>query len=449
MENMPARTITASERQSAMFWIVGFLFLQMVLQIALLVPALSPLRIVFRTGAFVISLIALFAVQGRGYRFSVVPVLAVSLVIITLSLFSTSTNTPTSGLASLTLNLAIIAPLLWISRLKVDAKVFFGLIGFLWFFHSVSASVGVLQTLYPGRFEMQRSAVFQALGVYEEGLKITLADGTVIYRPSGLTDSPGGASSAGFLAYLFGMGFLATSRRLLYQLLATPTIGIGVYCIYISQVRVNFILALICTIVFVIGLLFLRRYSFAWRVIIVLPIAIGISSVAAFTIGGEQTIDRLMTLIEENPQKVYASNRGRFLDETINYHIPDYPFGAGLGRWGMVRSYFGDEDNPLSTPIWVEIQFTAWVIDGGIPLLTTYLLAVCMALFLTLRNAIRCPDLWLSTWGLLVVGYDIAIFAAMFSYVPFIGQMGLEFWLFNSAYWVAVRNVGNKSEQLR
>jgi hypothetical protein len=448
MAGVQIRTITASERQSATLWILGFLFLQMTCQIALLVPALGQLRVAFRIGAFAISLMALFAVQGRGYRFSVVPVLAVSMVILTLSVFNTNTNTPTSGLATLTLNLAIVAPLLWISRLKVDAKVFLGLIGFLWFFHSLSATVGVLQTLYPGRFEMQRSTIIQSFA-YEEGLKITLADGSVIYRPSGLTDSPGGASSAGFLAYLFGMGFLATSRRFLIQLLAAPTIGIGVYCIYISQVRVNFILAMICTIVFVLGLLFLRRYSFASRIIVVLPIAIGISSIAAFSVGGEQTIDRLMTLIEEDPQKVYASNRGRFLDETINYHIPDYPFGAGLGRWGMMRSYFGDEDNPRSTPIWVEIQFTAWVIDGGIPLLATYLLAVCMTLFLTLRDAIRCPDPWLSTWGLLVVGYDIAIFAAMFSYVPFIGQMGLEFWLFNSAYWVAVRNVGKNSEQPR
>jgi hypothetical protein len=433
-----SQKISSYHHNKALFWLIGFLAIQMVCQIALLIPAFSMFRAIFRTAAFGISLLALVGVSGYAPWLTIYTSLALSLSIVVMSIFHTSTNTPLAGLAQTMLYLAIMAPAFWVARLRIDTKVFYSLIGFLWFFHTISATVGVLQTLYPGQFEMERSSVIRGT-VGEDGLKITLADGSVIFRPSGLTDAPGGASSAGFLAYLFGLGFLATSKRLSLQLLSAPAIAIGLYCIVISQVRVNFVLAAIGTVVFCIGMVVQGRTGIFMRLFVFLPIIVFASILAAFTIGGEGSVNRLSTLFEESPQKVYASNRGAFLEETFKEHLPNYPFGAGLGRWGMNRAYFGDETNPDSPGLWVEIQFTAWVFDGGLALLIFYSSAVLLATFKTFLEAIRCPDPWLATWGLLVVGYDVALIATLFSYVPFIGQMGLEFWLFNAAYWATVR----------
>ena len=78
---------------------------------------------------------------------------------------------------------------------------------------------------------------------------------------------------------------------------------------------------------------------------------------------------RLQTLVADDPGKVYHSNRGHFLEDTIYNQLPEYPVGAGLARWGMMNRYFADKDDLLTPPLWVEIQWTGWLYDGGIPLI--------------------------------------------------------------------------------
>ena len=51
----------------------------------------------------------------------------------------------------------------------------------------------------------------------------------------------------------------------------------------------------------------------------------------------------------------------------------EHPLGAGLGRWGMMRIYFGDENNVDSPAIWSEVQFSSWILDGGIVLLVVFI----------------------------------------------------------------------------
>ena len=60
--------------------------------------------------------------------------------------------------------------------------------------------------------------------------------------------------------------------------------------------------------------------------------------------------------------------------------LVEHPLGAGLGRWGMMRIYFGNEKNVDSPAIWSEVQFSAWVLDGGIVLLCLYLSALVVAI---------------------------------------------------------------------
>jgi hypothetical protein len=115
--------------------------------------------------------------------------------------------------------------------------------------------------------------------------------------------------------------------------------------------------------------------------------------------------------------------------EAFDTLLVDYPIGAGLGRWGMMRRYFGNENNPDSPEIWAEVQFQAWVLDGGIVLLSLYLIAITMAIHRLIRISLNQQSLQLSQWGAAIVVLSAGPVAFMFSYCPFNSQMGLQFWL--------------------
>ena len=62
--------------------------------------------------------------------------------------------------------------------------------------------------------------------------------------------------------------------------------------------------------------------------------------VLALTLGGPSIQDRVMTLFAANPISVYHNARGVQLDLTFRDLLYQYPFGAGLARWGMAAAYF-------------------------------------------------------------------------------------------------------------
>jgi len=68
----------------------------------------------------------------------------------------------------------------------------------------------------------------------------------------------------------------------------------------------------------------------------------------------------------------FKENRGQFLSYTLGELFDQYPFGAGVGRWGMMNVYFGDPTDLNSPPIYVEIQLTGWLLDGGAPMWLFY-----------------------------------------------------------------------------
>ncbi len=143
--------------------------------------------------------------------------------------------------------------------------------------------------------------------------------------------------------------------------------------------------------------------------------------------------------VQDRPGKVYYRNRGLFLEHTVQDLLPQYPLGAGLGRWGMMNLYFGDNSDPERACLWAELQWTGWVLDGGVPLLLAYAAALALAcrtaLQITLlRNA---GNLWL--WGGVLLAYNLGAVAVTFSYTFFVGQGGLEFWLLNAVLFGAAR----------
>jgi hypothetical protein len=152
--------------------------------------------------------------------------------------------------------------------------------------------------------------------------------------------------------------------------------------------------------------------------------------------GGKSTVNRFATLFAEDPIKVYAkSARLGMVIGAFDTYLVDHPLGAGLGRWGMMRKYFGNEGNYDSPELWAEVQFAAWVLDGGGVLLTLYMLALAVAIRRLLRHSFSHEySTELRAWGAVVIMLSAGPVACLFSYCPFYSQMGMQFWLLIGAY---------------
>ncbi|WP_131282662.1 hypothetical protein [Blastopirellula marina] len=350
--------------------------------------------------------------------------------------FHPNTNTIFSAVAQIALIASILAPLLWVARLPIQERTLTHLLTAFWGFHCLSSFFGLLQVYFPGRFQ---PPVSQVIGeMYHDSLKITLTSGADVFRPMGLSDMPGGAATAGMYSTIFGLMFFLTSKRSLVRAGALGGIAIGLFCIYLSQVRSVLIMTGICCCV----LLACLAYRGEWRRTIfaggMLAAILVVSFSWAVAVGGESVTRRLSSLIDDDMGEVYYKNRGHFLEDTINKQIPQYPLGAGLGRWGMMHRYFGNSDDLSSKPIWVEIMWTGWLLDGGLPLLLAYPAALAMACWFAWRVTISQLPGDLPIQAAAILAYNVGAIAVTFNYPYFIGQGGLEFWLLNAVLFGAV-----------
>src|SRR5207244_2792556 len=136
----------------------------------------------------------------------------------------------------------------------------------------------------------------------------------------------------------------------------------------------------------------------------------------AVSIGGAGITQRWATLVEDRPGKVYYRNRGLMLEQTVQDLLPKYPLGAGLGRWGMMNLYFGDNSDPERASLWAELQWTGWILDGGVPLILAYVAALALAWRSALHIAFarNAGNLWV--WGGVLLAYNLAAVALTFSY---------------------------------
>jgi hypothetical protein len=432
------RTDWKESATRASLWLQTFILLQIGCQVILLFETMAGLRVAIRTAAFGVSLAMLAFLPGRSSLHPAWKSALVIMGVLGLNLLHTAPSTALAGLAQVLLYVAILAPLFWVARLPVTPPVLRRILLLLWVFHTISAGFGVLQVTFPGRFQPSLSSAIVAQGqTYTDSLKITLANGEKVLRPMGLTDSPGGAAAAGLYAALFGLGFFINERGWLIRLASVGSMGIGLFCIYLSQVRSILVMVAICVVVFGAVLLHRGERQRLLALCLVVMAAVLGSFIWAVAVGGEAVSRRLATLVEDSPDRIYYHHRGKFLEWTITELLPEYPLGAGLGRWGMTNYYFADNNDPTNPPIWSEIQWTSWALDGGIPLILAYSTALILAMVIACRVALgRLPG-YLPTWGSLVLAYDISAMAVTFNYPLFIGQGGLEFWLINATLFAA------------
>jgi hypothetical protein len=416
----------------------AFFAFQIACQLALLLPGLGPARMVVRVAAFGASLGLLLLCRPIFRKHPATwPALGV-LGLMFVSVLHPTTNTLTAGLAQAALYAAILAPLLWLPGMRVDESGLRRILLLLWGFHTASALVGVVQVTFPGALTPQVSSVVAGQGDwYVEDMKITLANGARVFRPMGLSDYPGGAAMAGFYVVLLGLGLWTGERNPWMKLAYLASLPAAMFCLYLSQMRSVLVMTGVCSVALV-GLLALRGEG--RRVIglvVTLAGTVALSFAWAVWVGGDAASKRLASLIEDKPGEVYYSNRGHFLDETVNVLLPKYPLGAGLGRWGMMCYYFGEKDDPEHGEIWAEIQWTGWVLDGGIPLVLLYCAAMGAAFAVAGRVALSRSSGVLGLMGAIVFAYDVGALAMTFNYPLFIGQSGLEFWILNACLFAA------------
>jgi len=413
-------------------FIAMFIFLQIVCQIALLFEALSFLRIAFRGAAFAVSLAFLVWLPGRGKISLAHPWAVACIILLGVELFHPTGNSPVSRVAQFIMYIAILAPLFWVPRLSLTTKSLQSILFILWSFHTVSAAVGVLQVYYPGRFQPKVSAAVMTNAQGGDNLLITLPTGQKTYRPMGLTDVPGGAATAGMYAILFSLGFFVVMRSPMIRAAALASMMIGLFCICLSQVR--FIVVMTTLTVGVFAVIVVRRGEISRLAALAIlgPAVVLLGFTWAVSMGGNAVSNRLLTLVAASPDQVYYQNRGKFLEYTLNDLLPKYPLGAGLGRWGMINYYFADKNDPNTSMIWVEIQVTGWLLDGGVPLILFYTAALLMITWTAYLIAVRPGTDALGIWAALILAYDVGAAAVTFNYPLFISQGGMEFWLLNA-----------------
>lgn len=431
------------DQKKAGLWIRAFVIFQFACQIALLFEYFTPLRIYVRGVSFGSSLVYLILLpKGRRQQHPSSHAAIWVLVILALSLLHPETNSLLAGSAQLALYLAILGPLFWVSNLQVTVAELRKVLLIIFLFNALSAGTGVLQAYFPGHFEPSLSSVIAGRRKdYVEDLKITLANGQRVFRPMGLTDIPGGAASAGFYTVLLGMGFFVTTRKNVARFLCLGLITIGLMSIYLSQVRSWLVICVICVTAFCILMLWQKGIGRLMPLLKGLIITIALSFVFATSVGGNAVTSRMATLVQYQFGTVYYNNRGTFLEQTIYELVPKYPFGAGAGRWGMMNTYFGDNTDPERSAIYVEIQWTGWLLDGGIPLILAYSIAILLALKIAVVVASNRTVGDLSTWAAIVLAYNVGAIATTFSYPLFIGQSGIQFWIINALLFAGARTI--------
>jgi hypothetical protein len=422
----------------------AFVVFQLLCQLVLVFGDVGWARMVVRVAAFGASLLLLVALRGRGSRHPAALPAAMALAVLGVCVFHPETVGVLAGVAQFALYAAVLGPIFWVGRLRsVDMGTLRRTALILWAFHSFSAGLGVLQVYRPGTFQPPLSAVVEAKGKgYAESLKITTASGERVFRPMGLTDMPGGAAISGLYAVLLGVGFFLTRRAPLVIAASLGSVGLGVACLYLSQVRALVVMTGVSLVAVALVLLWRRDLRRLATFSAGLALMMGAGYLAAVNVAGKAVTQRLATLTQAPASQVYYDNRGRFLEDAFLVTLPRAPLGEGLGHWGMTATYFGG--GPNAKPIWVEIQWAGWIVDGGLPLTLAYVAALLAVLLATWRIARAPPPSAvagdLPFWGTIVLAYSVGAVALTFSYPIFLSQAGMEFWLLNATLFAAARH---------
>jgi hypothetical protein len=242
-----------------------------------------------------------------------------------------------------------------------------------------------------------------------------------------LFDSAGAVAGAAMVATILGLVFCLEPMAWWKRAVSLGFAVAGMSALYLSHVRAAFVMTL-ATMVAYLGLLLIQNQKkrlVGFAVLSFGLVAVGLS--IATTLGGDSVADRFETLLAEDPRELYYQSRGIQVKSAMTVLVDEYPFGAGLGRWGMLSYYFG-ESGPQSRGLFAEVQPNAWMLDGGVPLVALYSLVLIVTLFgdLKLIRSLADPeDRLLAT---IVVAANVGTLGLVFTFVPFGTAVGMQFW---------------------
>jgi len=412
-------------------WLEVVVIAQFLFPILTFLPFLMPIRTLLRVGAYSIPLVAWAAIVLKGRRapgrpFPARPWMAFSAAWLGLMVFHPTTSNPVAGVAAWAMYVGIFCPAFWAPAEGTSPARIRRLLAILLVCNAASVLTGILQFYRPGQFIPP--TITEEKFKYLDGLKYETADGQTVMRPPGLTDSPGGACAGGVYTAIIGLSWAILPIAWWKRLACMGLTAAGMAVIYFTQVRSALVLVVASQVLAGCLLAFRRDFGRLTQLGVVGGLVFAASLAWAARSGGEAVLSRFTSLLEGSTGEVYMKSRGGFLEETFSRFIWDYPLGAGLGRWGMISASFGTP-TAANPPLWVEIQPTGFVFDGGIPLLVAYAAGVVMALASAARIAVRSrdPDLWGAGLVLGTIGLTTVI--NCLSYVPFHSTAGVLFWV--------------------
>jgi hypothetical protein len=421
-----------------------FVVSQTAIPALLFFPGSQAFRLPVRVGAYAVPLIglAIWWVRRTGpapLRHPAQRWLMLATVCLSVMILHPLTSSPTAGVAQTLLYFSVFSALFWAPSFVDTPRALVRILAILLVCNGVNAMVGVLQVYDPERFmPRELSFVFTGDSNVLAASSYRGPDGRVIIRPPGLFDTPGAVCGPGTIAALLGLVF-ALERFAWWKRLAALTFAVaGIAAIYLSHVRANLVVVIGMMALYAALLVVQRQRARAMAFVTLCVGLIAVGLVGASMIGGESIVARFSSLLSQDPRSLYYASRGEQLAVGFAELLDDYPWGAGLARWGMMRGYFGDPSNLDSTALWAEVQPNAWMLDGGLFLLGLYGMALVATALFEWRLVAALPDAHDRRWAIVVASVNMGTLALIFSFVPFTTQVGLQFWFLEGALFGAM-----------
>jgi hypothetical protein len=424
-------------------WLEIVVLGQTMLPAMMFIPPLIPLRFLTRAAAYVLPMVAfvLYLVSGRklvgNRRYPPVPFLAFCIGWLLVSVINPGVNTFSSAFCCVGIATGVMSPAFWAPSSIRDSRQLGRLMILLLACNGASAVMGIAQVYRPETFRPPKLALEGREG-YEEAMSVTMDNGRKFLRPAGLTDSPGGAAMGGQASVALGLAVALLPIAWWKRGIGVSLALAGILVLFYSQVRVM-IITLAIGLIFWGILLSLRGEAKRLSMLLSCVFILGAVAVASvLSSGGSKVMQRFLTLFEGNAVSVYYKNRGAFVENGLALYLPKYPLGAGPGRNGMAASMFASTVVPPDRAmIWAETQVEAWVLDGGLPLLVAYSMALAAAIASATWTALKCPDREVAYWAGVVLVYGVGAVAMVMGYAVFMSPLGVQFWALMGALFGA------------
>ncbi len=416
-----------------------FVVAQTLIPALLYVPGAQSFRLPIRIASYTIALVGFVAWWFKRGAHRSVPHpserwLLLAVAYLAVMLFHPLTSGLLAGVAQVMLYVAIFCAVFWAPAYVERPRQLVRILAIMLICNGLNSVVGVLQVYDPDRWmPRELSFVYSGSRMAMDIATYIGPDGRRIVRPPGLFDTPGAVCGAGTVAALLGLVF-ALERFAWWKRLGALALSLaGISAIYLSHVRASLVVTLGMMAVYAATLAVQgeRKRLTAFAGLAGALVVVGL--MGSVVLGGPSIQERFSTLLQDDPGSIYYSSRGQQLASGFNELLDEYPFGAGLARWGMMRGYFGDPSNLDSTALWAEVQPNAWMLDGGIFLLGLYSAALLAAALFEWRLISRLFNREDRMWAAVVTAVNIGTLALVFTFVPFATQVGLQYWFLEGA----------------